>query len=534
MEIIKILIAEDELLTRIGIRHLVKWEKLQYSIVGEAENGEQALIMVEELKPDILLLDINMPVMNGIDVLKEMKKRQLDCKVIILSCHDEFELVKEALVNGASDYILKSALDNEHLVEALERVKGMIVKERDSNNVRELLRDNNSNMSMAFRQNLLLGLLNGHCLSNNIENIFSIKQKNLFCIVFEINNYETIRNRYENKDTSFMIESMLSIMDQTLSDIVEHEIFHIKTNRFVLLLSFSQMSIMERINKIIHSKVTEMISLVKTYVNLDMDAGISVKCDDYSQIGLAYQEALMAISLKFYYGSQSIFYYNSIQQTVNHTDFSKIGAVENELRKLGIQRKYNEILEFAKSYFSQVRKLANLNPNQIKNLIKEIINIVLLNENIEDFSILERVSLSTSLDEIEDLFFHKFFLQYNILQNFDYNYLSKQAIRYIQKNYNKPISLKTIAESLQISENHISRVFNKNVGVSIPDYINNFRIEKAKELICHSNYKVYEIAELVGFHSVAYFNTIFKKAENCTPNEYKNGQTFFPKNTLQD
>ena len=117
-----ILIAEDEMLVRVGIKATVDWEKYGYQVIGEASNGREALEKIEELRPDILLTDIKMPEMDGIQLLREIRDRELPTESIILSCYDEFELAQEAIRCGASDYILKLTLTREKLLEALTRV----------------------------------------------------------------------------------------------------------------------------------------------------------------------------------------------------------------------------------------------------------------------------------------------------------------------------------------------------------------------------------------------------------------------------
>ena len=108
MRNIGIAIIDDESLVRLGIKSSVAWEEYGYEIVGEADNGQTGLEMIREKHPDIVLLDVCMPVMNGIEVLKSLQKLKIQCKVIILSCHDDFCFVKEAMKNGAFDYLRKN------------------------------------------------------------------------------------------------------------------------------------------------------------------------------------------------------------------------------------------------------------------------------------------------------------------------------------------------------------------------------------------------------------------------------------------
>ena len=125
----KILIVDDEMLVRAGLKSIIDWERHGYTIIGEADSGDKALKMVKELKPDIMFLDINMPGTNGIDVLKGLKESRDACKVIVISCHDEFEYVKEAMKLGALEYILKHRIIPANILCVLDNVKRLIEDE---------------------------------------------------------------------------------------------------------------------------------------------------------------------------------------------------------------------------------------------------------------------------------------------------------------------------------------------------------------------------------------------------------------------
>ena len=112
MNKISIAIIDDESLVRLGIKSSVEWENYGYEIIGEADNGQNGLEMIQQKQPDIVLLDICMPVMDGIEVLKRLQQMEIDCKVIILSCHDDFHFVKEAMKNGAYDYLRKNEINS--------------------------------------------------------------------------------------------------------------------------------------------------------------------------------------------------------------------------------------------------------------------------------------------------------------------------------------------------------------------------------------------------------------------------------------
>ena len=131
----RILIVDDEYIMRRGIRFMLNWEEQGFEVVGEASNGKEALEMIEDLKPHIVFCDIVMPVMDGIDFIKIAHRRHPDIQILILSGYDKFEYVRQALLNGAADYILKPTLNPEELTKLLNktaaRIPGLQLKKKE-------------------------------------------------------------------------------------------------------------------------------------------------------------------------------------------------------------------------------------------------------------------------------------------------------------------------------------------------------------------------------------------------------------------
>lgn len=115
----RVLIVDDEVLVRIGIKHSITWDQNGFELIGEASDGKEALEMIQKLAPDIVILDINMPVLNGIEVLRELKEQKYKGKVIVLTCFNEIEYARSAMKYGASDYVLKTTLNTDELLNAL-------------------------------------------------------------------------------------------------------------------------------------------------------------------------------------------------------------------------------------------------------------------------------------------------------------------------------------------------------------------------------------------------------------------------------
>ncbi|MDZ7542871.1 response regulator, partial [Clostridium perfringens] len=132
----KVLIVEDEFIMRQGMKHMLEWEREGFTIVGEATNGQEALELIDTLKPNIIISDIVMPILNGVDFSKIVQKKYPDLQIIILSSYDNFEYVKNTLLNGAVDYILKPTLNPSQLLvtlkKAVDRIPGLeLIKNED-------------------------------------------------------------------------------------------------------------------------------------------------------------------------------------------------------------------------------------------------------------------------------------------------------------------------------------------------------------------------------------------------------------------
>ncbi|MBC8609524.1 Uncharacterized response regulatory protein SA0215 [uncultured Ruminococcus sp.] len=518
----KILIAEDELLTRIGIRNLIPWQEYEFQLAGEAEDGEQAIKMLEKYSPDILLLDINMPMVDGISVLQTIKEKGWHTHTIILSCHDEFEMVKQALVWGADDYILKNTLNQKELLEALTKVRKKVMQEKREQNYKEVINHLDTEEGQALHQGLLSNLLTKPNALPNTEKFIQVRESNLTCITLDIYNFKSVQQRYEHKDTSLLFESLLSVLENALKKYPEHEILHVREDRLVIMISFSKISNLDQIHHALKKLCDHVVQLCTTYLNISIVIGVGGIYHDYQKIPQSYQESILASSYHFLHKDTHVFDFYQITPSILDQKFSSLQDLENQIRKICIDRQYSTLSAAILDYFSLIRNQGVINPARIKDFIAEIVNIILVDLGISDFGILTQIQSAEFLDDIQHLFCDILVQNHIFSSKPQYDAITNRVIQYIQNNYQSAISLAEIAEHLQISENHISRVFKKNTGKGIPEFINHYRIEQSKELLRTTELKIYQIAEQTGFQSVSYFNTTFKKIVGQTPYEFRN------------
>ena len=520
----KILIADDEMLVRAGLKSSINWESENFIIIGEADNGEKALNMVSELKPDIVLLDINMPIMNGIEVLKELKKRKAECKVIVLSCHDEFEYVKDAMRYGALDYILKHKIEPESIINILKEVKQTIKAESRANDTEFI--SAKPDKELAYEKNeFLCKLLKGyqfkeHELARSLNTLgLKLNCKNIICILFEVDSYSEVLNRYNSYEKELFQLSIENISKELLSNVKENEFVIKNDNLYAILLSNSQEASEQTIYQNTISLIKRFQNTFKKYLNVELTFSAGEMYNNLNNTGIAFDKALMALTQKFLYPNNYYF-------LVSNIDFRTplpVNSLVNTEEILGENISFECALDHLISALEGLKTNKYVDIKALKTFLSRIV-YTLTNKFLEDESSFVDEDLWENINDV---------IRY--LKNLKErscclldpsielsNYLVRETVTYINKNYEKDISLKLLSDYLNVSESYISRLFNKEMNMTVSNYINIKRVDKAKELLRKTTLKNYEIAEKVGYKNHMHYNIVFKKLANCTPSEYRN------------
>jgi len=345
--LIKIIIVDDEKMIREGLVKTMPWQQMGIEVVGSADNGRTALELAIDKKPHIILTDIRMPKMDGIEFLKRIKEEVPKAKVLIISGYDDFKYAQQALKYGATDYILKP-INVEELQKVIEGLKDTFKEENDMNlYAAKIHRD----MEYEIQQYIM-------CIRiGNREEAFSLL-KRVCC-----------KERPNNTSIEKHKKLYIEIMDTTLHVLKEDGIY---------------------------------IKEEQRYKYLDL------------------------------------------------VNFTKIG----------------ELQEWACSFTNNLMEIVNKNKND------------------------------------------------------SYSSVIKNTIQYIENHFSEDLSIQQIAEAVHLSPNYFSHVFKKAREESFTDYLNKFRVNKAKELLSKHLYKVYEIADMVGYSDYKYFSSVFKKIIGVSPTEF--------------
>lgn len=496
----KVLIVEDEFIMRQGMKHMIEWEKEGFTIVGEATNGEEALKLIDELKPNIVISDIVMPILNGVDFSKIVQKKYPEVQIIILSSYDSFEYVKDTLLSGAVDYILKPTLTTNQLLvtlnKAVDRIPGLeLVKDQD-----------------IYYSNIIERYILG--FEDNIENksFFEIFPNSCFRLLGFNIKQSYIRNKKLLKEYRRIIEDFLINNNYVFIRFIINE------DILLYLINYKVSNDKEFINnftKYIENKVIEE----------DLFLIITPKFNNICSVKSIYNNKFLPyLSKKFYYKKKLIL---NTEDTISNIDIDKFDTSKYDylLKKKDFIQAINLIKDYIdKSILEQVDeyKLKNLLKNLLYNLI---VNLESYNLDAEEL----RQKYFKKIDKT--LYVEEFIFEFNNILLELKEFINKninleedritEILEYIDKNYNKPLELRDIANEFNLNYYYLSYYFNNHCNEGFSEYLNRIRIEKACDLLKENKRYVSEISSMIGYSDHSYFCRVFKKITGYTPSNYR-------------
>lgn len=516
----KVVIAEDEMFVRLGIKMSVDWESIGMEVVADVENGQQALEVCEALKPDIIITDIKMPVMDGLTLIKNVRQKNERIRFIILSCLEEFHIVREAISLGVSDYVLKLTMTQEDMENVLEKVKKELTA-MDKGRQGHGNEKDKKRFDDALKNYLYYRLEMAQERKKIILEQFSKPDTQIRMAVMEIDHYPEVRKIFNDAYGSILDSAVENILRELLFK-ENHILLPEKDGRFIMILEEAEEESV--LTEHLQQLLEQIREILKRYVKSSVSFGISVQGKGYQPLYEMYHQCGQALEKKFFYGLNRNYFY-SIQ---NPDDCKMI-----------IQRKMGQMiwkLKKGKSVEARLKEAADgfcqhENPITIRHYFEHAINVEMcriLPEGEKRYRIAEqflsRLKESQTFDEV--LSVYESCMEYLQSASDEQEYLSKPVkdiLYYISQHYAEDITLDQVSRMVELSRTYVCGLFKKEMGVNLTNYIMNYRIEKAKAFLRETNLKSYEIAEKVGFLDESYFSRTFKKVTGQSPNAFKKG-----------
>jgi two-component system response regulator YesN len=525
---IGLLLVEDEAPIKQKLMHNAPWAEHGFTVYG-ASNGVEALEVLAQHSIAIMVTDIQMPKMNGIELIRAVKKNFDMVKIIVISGFAEFEYAQESIRLNVSDYLLKPFATRKLLNAVLRLQKELELeasKEKELGHLREQLLQNMA----ALREKFFIDIFNRNVGEPDIRaQLEFLGMAELIDHPFQVAVLDLLEQQPENssEETKYLTNlQFLQLVQRLLagSD-YQHFVINHHRNQMVLIMIDPDPELAMRLS--------EILAKVRLILNHSLACGIGHSYVEWPDLAVSYQEACSALQYRYLYGLNQVFFINDLNLDNpsyhkifhflhHHPIFEdlKIGAdhaIQTDLKSIIREMRESRISpELSKMVACNLVLLVCTTLNELGYASTEIFG--------SDDSALPDFDQVDSLDEMEQRLF-VFFETINSFISKKRSSLNHQLVeeirQYIDANYSGDITLSGMAIQYKISPSYLSLLFTEQIGKNFIDYLTEHRITKARELLKHTDMKIYEISNVVGYNDSFYFSNCFKKLVGVSPSEYR-------------
>ncbi|MGX8702460.1 response regulator transcription factor [Caproiciproducens sp.] len=531
----KIMIVDDEILVRVGIKSIVEWEKYGYQVVGEAADGKEALAMMEKSPPDIVLTDLVMSPMDGFELIEQCKTRFPRVRFVVLSSYNDMDNVKRAMKLGAMDYVFKLQVTAESLISLLDQVSGEMEKEQPAPQESGAVSRKNV---PAVRQRLMQTIVEKSYL--NQEDVFrelsqlqqNASLKKPFCLLLmSIDDFEIKEFSEVIQEAQLLKFSMANILEEVLGQGFVSDVYGAAGGDLIAVLQQDRSE--EAMLGDAEKAFEQASEYIRRYLDISISGAVSGVCASIGQIPGETRSMRLCLQQRIYRGEACFFTACGGTGRTRTFKVSPEGLARDMDR--AVSKKGDELIGYLDRFFKTAQMLESVQDNDVRESYFELyhalnhcasgygIDVNQLTD--EDGSRLHYVILKAdTMTTIRTSFLavaHRFL---ELLRSGKRPLVRRdilEAQKYIRNNLSEHLTVSGVAEMLNMNSSYFSHLFKKQAGKSFVDYVNEARIKKAKELFATTDYRIYEIATMVGIDSPNYFSALFKKITGKNPNDYR-------------
>lgn len=511
----KILIVDDDKIEREGIRFLISKYHMDLQVF-EAKNGHEALEILNEERIDILLTDIQMPIMNGMELVERSRRNQRDLKIIILSAHDDFEYAQKAIGFSVLNYILKP-VDMFKFKEVMSMVLQACKDDEERVEKIDMLEEGYNKYRDYKRERYILGLIEGRKSDESDTGQANDMKKTLAS-----DHLLPIMVQF----TVAYLKRGKTPFHKLLTTGLSYKFEYVQVNDYEAVII-----VRGNYNKARIYSEAENIKKHLEGAGVKSFWGIGYEINHIENLKNVYDSLTEVLNGKFFRVSSKIYVIDqgrSAQLDNEHSE--SIKGIESDLAKiqtLSETREYEQIRLYIEAIFLKVIDSQEMNPNYIKHTIIEILKSLYKTQNEDDESAFrEDMEGVMSAKHITDAKSVLLSVLSKCMENLDvssqFSNCVQQVLETIHKTYgSSELSVEYLARKVFLTPNYLSNVFKKETGTSINKYVTGYRMDRAKELLINTNIKVVDLSIQVGYTNQSYFCSIFKKYFGVTPAKFR-------------
>ena len=534
---LKVFLVEDEVVVREGIKNNIDWQGHGYEFCGEASDGELAFSLIDKLRPDIVITDIRMPFMDGLELSRLIKEQMPEIEIIVLTGYGEFEYAKEGIRIGIAEYLLKP-ISGDDLLAHVDKLAEKILEKRRDAELRDLYKQEMAEKYQKDRSEFFKVLVSG---GHSASDILSLAKEQGLGLTAMWYNFILVKSTSNHQSREAYSKTMVQI-DELLKYLSNEEpllIFDRNLEGKALLIKASSL---EETQELVKKYIKAMTDVYSRYSYVTYFGGIGKPVSRLNELPECFESASRA------------FAYRYLTDENKFMDYSEIGSMHSEKKE---QLSMHEIdtKQFSRSKLEEFLKLGD--PGETELFVEEFYRglgdhelgslmfrqYILMDayfcvaDFVGSFSPADRSriktldgdgSISGSVEESICYMTEIIKQAVTLREQFAtdrYRSVVSEVEEYIREHYSdEELSLNLIASHVNFSPNHLSSIFSQQTGQTLIKYLTDYRMGKAKEMLRCSSKKSSEISLEVGYKDPHYFSYLFKKTQGCTPTQYREGK----------
>ncbi|MGO4499049.1 response regulator [Paenibacillus sp. 2RAB27] len=507
----KVLIVDDEMLVRQGIRHLLDWESEGFQIVGEASNGKDALDMVKQLEPNMILTDIVMPVMSGEELVRVVKGLYPEIEIVVLSSYGEFEYVRSTFQSGVADYLLKPKLDAKSLLAVLKKtVEGMPA-------FRHMDFTNEKGQSIDY---VLDRLISGYAMEVDSAEIKTLFPYPCFVLlVVDRQDSSSAMKRNEEWIEAFLKGMVQDVKEPCIIHRLSHQDSHI---RFLLNIE--------------HAGRMEVIHMAEQLVQSSVMAGLSfygALSKNFTQITELHDvythDILKVLDHRFFLSDQQLFFADELLEHEGNGDTFDSEAFTAELNRQDFQQAFGRLSHYVDTMPDRLDtdmfEFKSFLGHSLFNIIVSLLHFHYEARTLDDakYEYFRAIHEAKHIGEVRSLL-AKFLNEATdcVTGNKTNSPGIQKILLYLDEHFTEPLTLTEVAKQFHFNPSYLSNYFTIHNKEGFNEYLNRIRIERACELLRdNAQISISEISSLVGYSDHSYFTKVFRKLMGTSPSHYR-------------
>jgi two-component system response regulator YesN len=529
-----VLIVDDERYVRLWVKNCIRWEDYGFEIIGEAEDGQEALGKIQELKPRLVISDMEMPDIDGAQLIEKAGALYPSVLFLVLSGYNTFEYMRSAVKNNAVDYLLKP-VSEEDLVPVIEKIKNRL-EQKDREKVERIrasivVKENLEHKRERFFENLLEEhVLTAKEVERKLKELDIRFDGGLYNVLSIRFNEEAYMKESENSmDAELLKFSVANIAGEILEANKISSYFISRKNEVVSIVSHNRHA--DDGYPVLTGIYREIINYINTYLKVSVTVGMGNAVKDIMDIGASYAEARKSLDLLPLYGSNSVLTFLSVPANFNREAFTE--ADENSFAAAVSSLDGEGSKNILAGIFERLKKPDAIDVETVKMVYYRLISAILKEIykagitpsclGMEEMDMFTAIHRFDSVEQIRDKLAGLVDRSMEGIR--DTQKIKNSAVAaaqsYIMENFRKEITLAQISNVVHMTPNYFSSLFKAETGYTLLDYITRLRMEEVKSLMADKNLKTYEIGEMVGYKEPKYFCRVFKKMMGQSPLQYR-------------